>query len=372
LVFSPAACNKFDFFKSFRRNDVSKLQALAVTFIFLFPVALFADQIVLKNGDRLTGVIETSDDKALVIKTEFAGEVTVQWSAIQDINSTQTLNVILNNGKTVAGKVTTSDGNLNVATTNAGTVTEPKDSVTKLMGEAQQAAYEKALHPGLLEGWQGGANIGFGLTRGNSETKNLALAFTADRKTMHDKLSLYTNSIYATNDAPGATPSTTANAVQGGARYDHDLTPRLFGYVGADFQTDALQTLDLRSVFGGGLGLHAIKNDRTTLDLLAGLNYTREKYTALPSRSFAAFSVGEELTHKLGVNTLLTEKLYIFPNLNDTGEYRGVFNFGTVTKISKWLGWQNAFGDIYVTNPPAGAKQNDILLTTGLNFSFPH
>jgi L-aminopeptidase/D-esterase-like protein len=32
----------------------------------------------------------------------------------------------------------------------------------------------------------------------------------------------------------------------------------------------------------------------------------------------------------------------------------------------------NAFGDIYVTNPPAGSKQNDILLTTGLNISFAH
>ena len=54
------------------------------------------------------------------------------------------------------------------------------------------------------------------------------------------------------------------------------------------FQTDALQTLDLRSVFGGGLGLHAIKNDRTTLDLLGGINYTREKYSRPTSRSFAA------------------------------------------------------------------------------------
>ena len=99
---------------------------------------------------------------------------------------------------------------------------------------------------------------------------------------------------------------------------------------------------------------------------------TPVKNTRSPSRSFAAVSVGEELSHKLGMNTLLTEKLYFFPNLNDTGEYRATFNFGTVTKISKWLGWQNAFGDIYVTNPPAGAKQNDILLTTGLNFSFTH
>ncbi len=351
---------------------MSKLQVLAVTFIFLFPMALFADQIVLKNGDRLTGTIEKSDGKALMIKTEFAGEVTVQWPAVQEITSTQKLHVSLNNGQTVSGTVTTSDGNLAIATADAGTITEPKASVAKVFGEAEQAAYEKSQHPGLLEGWQGGANVGFGLTRGNSQTKNLAVAFTADRKGWRDKLSLYTNSIYATNDAPGATPSTTANAVQGGIRYDHDLTPRIFAYVGADFQTDALQTLDLRSVFGGGLGWHAIKNDRTTLDLLGGINYTREKYSALPSRSFAAVSVGEELSHKLGMNTLLTEKLYFFPNLNDTGEYRATFNFGTLTKISKWLGWQNAFGDIYVTNPPAGAKQNDILLTTGLNFSFAH
>jgi putative salt-induced outer membrane protein YdiY/small nuclear ribonucleoprotein (snRNP)-like protein len=351
---------------------VSKLQVLAVIFVFVFPMALFADQIVLKNGDRLTGTIEKSDDKTLIIKTEFAGEVTVQWPAIQEITSTQKLNVTLNDGKTIVGPVTTSDGNLTVTTANAGPVTEPRTSVTKVLGEAEQAAYEKSLHPGLLEGWQGGANVGFGLTRGNSQTKNLALAINADRKGWNDKLSLYTNSIYATNDAPGATPSTTANAVQGGIRYDHDITPKIFAYVGADFQTDALQTLDLRSVFGGGLGWHVIKNDHTTFDLLGGADYTREKYSALPSRSFAVISAGEELTHKLGMSTLLTEKLYFFPNLNDTGEYRATFNLGTVTKISKWLGWQNAFGDIYVTNPPAGAKQNDILLTTGLNFSFAH
>jgi len=351
---------------------VSKLQVLVLTLVCLLPASLLADQIVLKNGDRLTGTIEQSDGKTLVMKTEFADEVTVDWTAVQEITSSQALHLTSSDGKTVSGTVTTVDGKFAVATTNAGTVTEPKDSVSKIFGEAQQAAYEKSLHPGLLEGWEGGANVGFGLTRGNSQTKNLALAFLADRKTLHDHLGLYTNSVYATNDAPGATPATTANSIQGGIRYDHDFTPRLFGYVGADFQTDALQTLDLRSVFGGGMGLHVIKNERTTLDLLGGINYTREKYSLLPSRSFAAASVGEELSHKLGMSTVITEKLYFFPNLNQTGEYRGTFNLGTVTKISKWLGWQNAFGDIYVTNPPAGAKQNDIVLTTGLNFSFTH
>jgi putative salt-induced outer membrane protein YdiY len=351
---------------------VSKFHILLVFFVAAIPAAMFADQITLKNGDRLSGSIEKSDDKILVIKTEFAGEVTVQWPGVQEISSTQPLHVSLSSGQTVVGTVTTSNGNLSVATPDAGTVSEPLASVSKLRNDAEQAAYDKALHPGVLEGWQGGVNVGFALTRGNSQTRNLALAFTADRKTSNDHVGLYTNSVYATNDAPGATPATTANAVQGGIRYDHDITPRLFAYVSADFQTDALQTLDLRSVFGGGLGLHAIKNERTTLDFLAGANYTREKYSALPSRSFAALSAGEELSHKLAKSTLITQKLYFFPDLNEAGEYRATFNFGTVTRINKWLGWQNAFGDIYVTNPPAGSKQNDILFTTGLNLSFTH
>jgi putative salt-induced outer membrane protein len=87
---------------------------------------------------------------------------------------------------------------------------------------------------------------------------------------------------------------------------------------------------------------------------------------------FAALTLGEDLTHKLGKSTVITQNLYIFPDLSNTGEYRATFNFGSVTKVSKWLGWQNQFGDIYVSNPPSTAKKNDVIFTTGLNFSFTH
>src|SRR5207237_10426964 len=133
----------------------------------------------------------------------------------------------------------------------------------------------------------------------------------------------------------------------GVARSAHNLTTRVVGYGSADFQPDALRGRNLRAVLGGGLGLHVINTNVTTLDLLGGLNYTRESYTTL-KRNFAALPVGEELMHKLGVSTIFNEKLYFFPDLNEIGEYRATFNLGTVTKLSKWLGWQNAFGDIYV------------------------
>jgi putative salt-induced outer membrane protein len=350
----------------------------AVILLLLWAIPALADQVVLKNADRLTGSITKSDGKVLVIKTDYAGDVTVKFDAIQSITSTGDLNVSLG-GKTVVGPVTTSGDDVVVATRTAGPVEAPKASVTTLRSPAEQAAYEKSLHPGVLEGWNGGLNLGFALTRGNSETKNLNIAFNATRKGFHDKLTLYTNSIYAANDLPTASPHTTANAIGGGARYDHDFAPRVFGFVNGDFYHDALQHLDLRSTGGGGIGWHAIKQDATTLDLLAGVNYTHEGY-AVPinppnpskTRNQAGGTLGDAFMHKVGKGTVITQALFFYPDLSQTGQYRGTFNFGTVTKLNKWLGWQNSFADIYVSNPPRGTKQNDLQLATGLNVSFTH
>jgi hypothetical protein len=350
-------------------------------FVSLSCGLLFADQITLKNGDRLTGKIVKSDGKILVLKTESAGDVTIKFDAVQQISTDQDLHVELKDGRTAVGPVTTTDGKIEVATKSGGTVEAPKDDIALIRGDAEQAAYDKSLHPGLLHGWNGGINVGFALARGNSQTENLAVAFNVTHPTLHDKITMYTSSIYTKNDL--ATPSTVANVAQGGIRYDRDIKPRLFAFLGADFMSDALQGLNLRSVGSVGLGFHAIKNDRTILDFLGGGNFTDENYTETVNlnpppatatlkvvHNFAGLTLGEELTHKLGASTVVTQKLGFFPNLTDTGQYRGGFDFGTVTKINKWLGWQNQFGDIYVSNPPPGKKKNDVIFTTGLNISF--
>ena len=81
-----------------------KLRWCALLSVLGLSSLLFADQVVLSNGDRLTGTITKSDGKTLVIKTEFAGEVRVQWPAVQEINSTQPLHVSLSNGQTGWGQ----------------------------------------------------------------------------------------------------------------------------------------------------------------------------------------------------------------------------------------------------------------------------
>ena len=351
-------------------------------------LACFGDQVTLKNGDRLTGTVVKSDGKTLVLHTDAVGDVTIKFDAIDQITTEKDLHVSLKGGKTVVGPVTTSDGKIEVATKSAGTVEAPKAEVTLIRNDAEQAAYDKSLHPGLMHGWNGGANVGFSVARGNSQTENLALAFNAAHPTLNDKITIYTSSIYTKNDL--SNPTTVANLVQGGLRYDRNLNPKLFVFAAGDFMSNALQFLDLRAVYAGGFGYHAIASDSTTLNFLGGLNYTHETYsnglllvpanppaTAIfqsygKTNRFTALTLGEELTHKLGKSTVVTQNLGFFPNLQQTGEYRMNFNFGTVTKISKWLGWQNQFGDIYVSNPPTGSKKNDVLLTTGLNVNFTH
>ena len=55
--------------------------ALSILALIL-TVSAFADQITLKNGDRLTGSITKSDGKELVVKTDYAGDVTVKFDSV--------------------------------------------------------------------------------------------------------------------------------------------------------------------------------------------------------------------------------------------------------------------------------------------------
>jgi len=294
------------------------------------------------------------------------------------VKSDKPLYVTMPDNKTVNGEVTTEGGNLVVHTRSSGALPVPYTNVAGIRSEDAEAAYEKSLHPGILEGWKGGANVGFALARGNSETTNLTTGFTADRKTTTDEVTLYFTSLYSSNDLPGG--GTTANSIVAGARYDHNLTKRIFVFGSADYTHNGLQDLNLRSIYSAGLGYHLISTDRTTLDLLGGLNYTRETYSGTTGgggegteRNLAGVTLGETFVHKFRAATVVTEQFYFYPDLTNTGQYRFALDAASVTKINKWFGLQLSISDRYVSNPPiVGTKSNDVIFSTGINFAFAH
>lgn len=130
---------------------------------------------------------------------------------------------------------------------------------------------------------------------------------------------------------------------------------------------NGLQELNLRWVLGGGIGYHAIKSERTKLDLLAGLDMSREFFEGNDNdRTSLEAQLGQTLDHRLTPRLHLTEQLFFFPNLSEGGEYRINFDAGLVADVTRRIGWQVTLSDRYLSNPPGGFKQNDLLLTTGL------
>ncbi len=324
---------------------------------------LCADQVVLKNGDTLTGSVIQKDGAKLTLKSELLGEVSIPWSAVKSLKSDQELVVVLPGGESVKGKISTSGDNLEVASKSA-----PLAGISAIRDEAEQKKWEKLEHPGIGELWAGNFDLGLALARGNARTETLTNNFTAARATKHDKISVHFNQIYATALVDGVS-SSTANAVRGGWSYNRDLNPRVFLTTLNEYEHDEFQSLNLRAVFGGGGGWNAVKTKKTTLSFQGGGDYERENYTTL-NRNSAEVNFGDDLLWKASAVTSVTQSFRIFPNLSDTGQYRMNFDISGVTALKKWLGWHLTFSDRFVSDPLPGRLRNDVLLSTGLRVSF--
>ena len=211
------------------KETVKKFATLVIG-VLLFGCGAIADQITLKNGDRITGTIINSDKKTLLIKTEAAGTVTVQWAAIEGISSAQPLHIGLTGGQVLVGPVKTENGRIEVATPASGEVTASKDSIEVIRSDSGQAEYDAAMerlrHPHLLDTWSGLLDTGLSVTRGNSATISFSLAGKAIRQTDRDKITLYTTAIYGKND--NTSPSQTiAHQIQGGVRGDYEYHAKI-------------------------------------------------------------------------------------------------------------------------------------------------
>ena len=361
----------------------SKIGWLVLTCLLLlgFAPSLLADTVMLQDGTRITGTVTQLSGGKLGIQTKFAGSISIDWTQVASLALDHPLLLVLPAPATTPLAITglRRSGDAFTVTTAQGTQQMPATSITLLRTQAAQASYLASLHPGWTHSWSGNANVSFAFARGNSNTTTIGSGITVARPTLHDKTSGYFNSLY-THD--GILNSTTANTTNAGLRYDHNLNPHLFGFVTQDFNTNALQDLTLRSITGGGVGLHARNTPRQTLDLTSGLVWTHENYSAIPAsatqptavpsitNSFVAINIGEQFSQKFGASSSLTEQGNMYPNMNQLGQFEANVTATLNTQINKILSWQTTINDIEVTNPPPGTKDNDIILTTGLGFTF--
>jgi putative salt-induced outer membrane protein len=347
----------------------TKYACLLIVLASIDPSIASGDQVVMKNGDRVTGAIVKKDGKTLTIKTEQFGLVTASWDQVESIRVDKPLNVVLPDGKTVQATLATENGKVEVTTAAAKVALTPAE-ISTIRDAAEQHAYERLQSPGWTDLWAGAGAIGIAGTSGNAKTLTFTTNFAAARVTTTDKTSVYFNTIKASADANGKSADT-AEAVRGGLAYDHNLGPRMFVNVFNDYEYDKFQDLDLRFVLGGGVGFHAIKHERATLDLLGGVDFNHSSFSmpSVTQKSAEAF-FGDDYKLKWTSSTSFVQSFRMFNDLTNTGSYRANFDAGMVMKVGKWMTWNVTLSDRYLNHPAAGRKTNDLLYTTGLGVTF--
>jgi putative salt-induced outer membrane protein len=346
--------------------------ALFTAIAVLAVATLRADQVVLKNGDRVTGSIVKKDGNALTIDSSHFGIITMPWDEVESVTADTPLNVVLSGDQTVRATLQTRAGQIEVAVPDAPRSIAAAELVA-LRNDAEQEAYERLLRPGLLDLWTVDGSLGFAGAKGNAETGTLTTPINFARVSNTSATTAYFNSIRSTATIDGVS-SQTANAVRGGWGYSRDLTSRMFLNTFNDYEYDKFQSLDLRVVLGTGVGYHVWQSDKGWLDVVGGGAWNRETFSPDPDPSFTRNSAeaywGNNLGFKLNSRTSLTQGFRMFNNLSNSGEYRMNFDLGATTALTDWLNWNVALSDRYLSNPAPGRKTNDVLYSTGLGFSF--
>ena len=339
--------------------------------MLLLPLAaavnVCAHEILLKNGDRLSGIVISRDRDSVVLETQYAGRIKISMEYVETIDLERPLTNVSSTGDRSADSFPKP-----VATP----VSAPKTAASDTVGPPKPPAaaappaaklFGGARFYGIVDGWEGNANIGFSYTSGNSRTSTLASGIRASKAGVSDKLTVYVRSLWNSNRL--SSQRTTQNAIWGGFRYDRDFNRKLFAFGSWDFERDRPKRLNFRSVIGGGLGHHTLKNDRTELDLLLGLAWNRAwqigAFTDTPEM-LAATVLKHKLTERLKVQKTFT----FYEDVKDVDRYRFIFDASLSADITKRVGWYITIGDRYNNRPFGTAQKNDFLLTTGIKWNF--
>src|SRR5262245_18007845 len=95
-------------------------KALCVVY-FVFVSQSWAGEIVLKNGDRLTGRIVRMDQSSLEFQTDLLGKVSVPWNVVVKVESDTPVYVSIRDRAAVKGQLSMIDGRVQVRSNNAAT-----------------------------------------------------------------------------------------------------------------------------------------------------------------------------------------------------------------------------------------------------------
>lgn len=350
------------------------------------------DVIVFTNGDQLTGKFLRSVPGSAVFHSDIAGDITVSWDKVKEIQSTSKF-VVLQKGLHPGRKglpAQLPEGSLAVEqkqielTTNPGTqpLQIPLASVDYVI---DQPTFERQLHqePGFFSAWTGSATAGATVVQATQDTYTfngaVALARVAPWVpwlTPRNRTMIGFQGSYGKITEPG-TPTEETAIYHAYAERDEYFSPRYYALVQVTFDHNYSQSLDLQQVYGGGLGWTAVKRPKQTLDLKAMMQYEGQSFidaTPGENQSLIGSTFAASYVLKLPKGMIFNQQLAYLPAWNNLHAYSGSETDTLVLPIYKRLGFSVGTIDTYLNDPPVTTpptKPNSFQFTFGATYTLP-
>ncbi len=335
-----------------------RLWAGAVLSIALFGSALcLADVLILQNGDRLTGRLDSIQDGEVVFYSQYAGRVVVSLANIESLETNNVASVRLASGLRLNGRL--------VLVESGQALQTDTDTRQIKLAEVQRLAEDRIRPVDLGRNWHNRVDFNVSVASGNTDSTSVR---ARSESTVRRVESEHTFALMAHFEEVNAV--TTRN--QGRLGYDYRWFFRDDWYLlgNGEYFQDRVRDIDHRMSLGGGAG-HRFWEDslgKLSIEISAGATYedlslTQDTSPALRwALDYNRFFLGKrvELFHR---NRLLK----IFES--GRGE---ILSFATGARYAMNDRWSaNVVADVqHETRPQDGKSRTDVVYSFGVGVRF--
>lgn len=332
----------------------SRLFSFLVCVLSLQPA--FADEILLSNGDRLTGTVTTLKNSILTVRTSYSPEpIPIEAGSVISITTAQPVTVIFRNGEVLNGRLVGDDYGLRL-----------EAPIDQTFFDIDWQAIDVINPPEMKPvTWKGNIAMGGSLQSGNVETTSIAVAAEAVRKTKKDRVSTRVRYDYGEDNG-----TRNAENAFGALKYDYFITSKTYAFLNLELANDQFKDINLRTVIGPGLGYQFWDDEKKVLGLEGGLAFINENHTEAADDSWISGRLAADFQYNFSQKLIIKDKLEIYPSIEQGGEYQLRNEAGILTELTS--DWSLNFTNIYERNsdPEPGIKKNDIAWQTGLQYKF--
>ncbi len=247
--------------------------------------AAAGDEVHLRNGDRLTGVVAAKSAGTLSLRTEYAGELAIRWSDVVSITTHGAVQLLLR-GETEPLRAT-----LQALPGGGARLVDANGAVREVALEDIAYVNPKPHESGRGTSYSGRAALSAAYASGNADSERLYgdAEFSARAKA-------YRYGFSGRIDRRSDTALGTSSAWLLGANYDRFLDAARFGYVRGSMEHDRSKDIRRRSAAGAGFGVQLLDTPAARLTLRAGPDYVVLDRLAGEGERYPAFGWGAKAT----------------------------------------------------------------------------